>query len=145
MRIIPTVLLMFGCLCIGCHKNDVEVAELTTNPYDVDHPWDPASPLMAIDTVLTAPTGLTGNYEQHLVVHVYPERFPAQFPQAYDVWVIERTVPETDYYSSSEQSSDIIVNENLHVELGSTYCYTVQLRVGGQVVKSIDKCALAEL
>jgi hypothetical protein len=126
--------------CAACHKNDVDVAELTTNPFDADYtgPRD----WFEVDTITTENTNQFVLFEQHAIIRVHTERFTAPMADRYEVRMVEQTVPETKVYPGAGST---VVCENYNVSLGTTYCYRFELHVNGQVMQTIEQCALAEL
>jgi len=127
---------------LGCHKNDVDVAGLTSNPFDADHPGE--STLFTVDSIQTETYGQGLYNKQTVVVHVHPEQFPA--PTAYELRFIELTDPDTSYfYSNNEAGSNTFLCGNYQVALGTEYCYRFELVVAGEVVTTKEQCTVAEL
>jgi hypothetical protein len=63
-------------LVAGCHKNDVDIAELDTNTFDADHPGVTA--FITVDTVVTQSYGQGTLYKQLVTLQVHPELFRRQ-------------------------------------------------------------------
>jgi hypothetical protein len=135
--ILFSVILMFG----SCQKNDVDVSTLVTNPADAD--FAGGNVLFTVDSVVTRATIPNAVYEQNVHVTVNVDRFP--HPQAYQVWLVEETSPDTAIYYSSQHPNNVVVCDNYQLTLGYTYCYRVQLRISNEVVREEHVCALAEL
>ena len=142
MRRLLPVLLIGLALLASCHKNDVDVADLTSNPFDADHPG--VSTLFSMDTIHTEAYAQGVYNMQTVVVNVHPGQFPS--PTAYTLRFIELTDPDTSYfYSTNEAGSNTFLCSNYQVALGTEYCYRFELLVEGEVVTAKERCAMAEL
>lgn len=142
MKAIHSAALMLALICAACHKNDVDVAELATNPFDADYTGE--RDWFEVDTITTENTNQFVLFEQHAIVRVHPERFAPPMSGPYEIWMVEETVPETKVYSSVDHPGGIIVCENYQVDIGTTYCYRFELHMAGQAMQAIRRCALAE-
>lgn len=132
-----------GCVLAlaGCHKTDVDADDLVTNPFDPA--FTGANPLFTIDSVTTV-LYQGAIHDQKLYVEVHPDRFPTA--SGYELWLIE-TLPGADtvVYTSILEPDDDLVLRNFNVDLGTLYCYRVELHVGSDGVKREEICALAEM
>ncbi|MGV9012761.1 MAG: hypothetical protein ACOH13_09225 [Flavobacteriales bacterium] len=128
-------------LVAGCHKNDVDIAELNTNTFDADHPG--VTTFITVDMVVTQSYGQGTLYKQLVTLQVHPELFPAA--SAYKLAAIELTVPDTTYFYSSNTPGNTFVLSNYLVQPGTEYCYRFELTVGDELVGSKVLCAVAQL
>ncbi|HEY0978981.1 MAG TPA: hypothetical protein VGE21_16035 [Flavobacteriales bacterium] len=136
-----SILLLASVLFLAaCHKDDVDIATLTTNPMDADYSGQAV--LMEVDTVHTEVT-VWSIHEQHVTVRVHPGHFPS--PAPYEVWCIEENVPDTIKGYSSQHPDNRFELENYQVALGTEYCYRIQLRVADVVIREERVCAIAQL
>lgn len=134
------VTLLISCGLLACHRNDVDVQALNTNPFDADHPGD--NGLFTVDSVWTYdPAG--PYYAQCLKVTVHEDRFPAPTPHA--VYVIETGSGDTLSVAGPLVGLGEGVYRNLGVTLDNTYCYRIELRVNGEGMRVEQRCAVAEL
>ena len=141
MRIaIPALFVCFALLG-GCHKNDVDIADLNTNAFDRDHPGE--STLFTLEPVQNVAYG-QGTLHKHTVVfHVHPDQFPASAP--YSLGFIQLTQPTTSNLVISSLGNNSFLCTNYLITLGTEYCYRFELIVGGEVVAAKELCAMAEL
>lgn len=130
---VPALFICFALLA-GCHKNDVDIAELNTNPFDRDHPGE--SPLFTLEPIQTVAYGQGTLYKHTVVIHVYPERFPA---------ATNYTISSNGSMGISGQGDNTFLGTKYLITLGTEYCYRFELRVGGEVVAAQEQCAMAEL
>lgn len=137
--------LSYLLLCIlfllGCHKNDVDIDELNTNPFDPDHPE--LADFLDIGQITTASYAQGLHYKQTVEVHVHPERFPVH--EEYALRFIELSDPDTLVFYSLNSDDDYFECPNYLVTLGTEYCYRFELLVGGEVVQREERCQVAEL
>ena len=141
MRISVPALFTCFALLVGCHKNDVDIADLKTNPFDRDHPGE--STLFTVEPIQTVAYGQGTLHKQTVVVQVHPEQFPATV--AYTLRFIELTVPDTTVLHSGGASNNTFLCSNYLITLGTEYCYRFELVVGGEVITAKERCAMAIL
>jgi hypothetical protein len=138
---IPLLLLVLAIMA-GCHKNDVDVGDLNTNPFDRDHPGE--YDFFTVDSIQTEAYAQGLYYKQTAVVHVHPEQFPV--PIGYTLVFIELTDPDTSYfYSYNEAGSNTFPCVNYQVALGTEYCYRFELWTGDMTEPGKERCAVAQL
>lgn len=132
--------LLFVVAVSACHKSDVDIAALNTNPFDPV--YSGPNVLFTIDTIATVLYG-GSIYEHNVIVDVHTGNFPS--PAEHEVWLIKNGGADTVRYYSTLEPDDRFVLRAFDVELGTEYCYRVELRVynGGTIGE--DRCAMAEL
>src|SRR5690606_30009490 len=126
-----SVLFVGVILLTGCHKNEVDIADLTTNPFDPDYTGELA--LMTVGAIQTEAYAQGIFHKQTVEVRVHPEHFPA--PQNYELHFVELTDPSTGVFYSQNTSDNIFNCPNYQITLGTEYCYRIKLVVGGETVR----------
>lgn len=124
---------------LSCHKNDVDIAALNTNTFDVDFPGD--NRLFTVDSIWTYQVG--PDYAQAISMTVHRERFPQQVGSMF--YVIELATGDTLSRVTWPFDWPDDTYRKLGVILGNEYCYRVDLRASGSTMRTEERCAVAEL
>ena len=136
------LLLLIGSLSLGaCKKDDIVVADLTTNPFDVDYDGAP------IFTVVSSSTGfVTINSvlvrQLTVTVQVHTELFGR--PTTYlvrQVPLFDGTSGQTTPTANTGDRFDIITNNVLP---GAEYCWQLNVGNGGNYGGGNPVCATAD-
>ena len=135
--------LLFFCMALlaGCHKNDVDIAELNTNPFDRDNPG--VSTLFTLEPVQNVAYGQGTLHKHTVILHVNVEQFPAT--TSYSIGFIQLTQPTTSNLVISSLGNNSFLCTNYLITLGTEYCYRFEVLVEGEVVARKELCAMAEL
>ena len=141
MRALLPCLLIGLAIATGCHKNDVDVDDLDSNPFDPEGTSQVEA--LTIGPIVTAAYAQGVYNKQTVQVQVHPEVFPAR--TEYELHFIELTDPDTTVQYSLNTTSDSYQCENFVITLGTEYCYRFELVIGGEVVERQERCQIAEL
>lgn len=140
MKYSLTALCLGVILLTACHKNELDIADLNTNPFDPDYVGELA--IMSIGAIQTE-TYAQGLHKQTMEVRVHPDHFPA--PRSYVLYFTKPSAPYNLYFYSSSTTDNIFQCSNYQITLGEEYCYQFKLVIGGETVKEEMVCAIAEL
>jgi hypothetical protein len=135
-----SVLLALCVLFAGCKKDELDVAELTTNPFDADYTGEPVFTTTGVHTEAILVGGdLVRNL--HVDVRVNTALFPEQGP--YDV---QYGLPSgvTVQVPSSELADNAFRMTATNVTVGVQYCFEPRLANNGAVGSRTTLCGTAE-
>ncbi len=134
LRILMPMLLLCGCL-----KDEVDVEAMTTNPMD---PENHATELVVVDSIITESYAQGLHYRQGIHVHVMTGSLPSGM--GYTLYVRESGVDVPQANVPGLPQHHYIYRRSL-VDLGTTYCYALEVKVDGYILDAKEQCALAEL
>lgn len=136
-RLIPFTMV----LLTACAKHEVDVAALTTNPFDPD--WQGPS-LMTVDSAITFPLVPGAVYQQRIYISLDDLVTAAD---DYVVRMIEYTNPDTVLGTATGAPHGQVVILNNLVQLGQTYCFDIDLLIEDQAAVNhrLSPCYTAAL
>ena len=129
---------IIGVLLSGCAKHEVDIDAMYTNPFDPD--WSGPS-FIAVDSSAAIPVIPGAVYKQRVYLRVSPALSAGGI---FSIRAIETTIPDTIYSSSS---ASLHWFDNQQVQIGSEYCYIIDVLVDGEPLTNhrIASCQLVEL
>jgi hypothetical protein len=133
-------LLALCVLLAGCKKDELEVAELTTNPFDADYTGETVFTATDVRTEVILVGGDLVRY-LHIDVRVNTALFPQQ--GAYEVqYVLPSGV--TVEVLGTELSDNMFTMTTSGVEVGIQYCFEPRLANNGAAGSRTTLCGTAE-
>lgn len=126
---------------VSCKKYDVDIAALNTNPFDADHA---GAPLIRLDSVRTVPVIAGAVYQQRIYIGTTPE---LRASNDHVLRLIDVSGGDTTSYPAGATPQATMVLLNQQVQLGTEYCFIIDLIVSGEVFNDhrIELCDTAQL
>lgn len=137
------VLLGLAAGLVGCYKDEVAEADLTTNAFDQDYDGPALLELTSTSTIVLFNLGTPVDTVLQYNFNVRTDLFPGSTAYALDGVPVNGEEPyESDTQAANDQQAFVW---HRHVVDGQNYCIDVSIEVQGTNTKSYRFCATADL
>lgn len=140
MNGVPLTILL-ALAFFSCTKEEVDIAALNTNRFDPAHT---GPSFIHVDSITTRALIPGAVYQQRLYITLDQELYRTA---DYTIRTIETTVPDTTVITPTNTTQAQYVFLNQQVQLGTEYCFLIDISIGGGVLTNhrVSPCAIAEL
>lgn len=137
------VLVGLSATFMGCYKDEVAEADLTTNAFDQDYDGPALLELTSISTIVLFNLGMPVDTVLQYDFNVRTDLFPGSTAYKLEGVPVNGEEPyESDTQAANDQQAFVW---HRHVVDGQNYCMDVSIEVQGTNTKSYRFCATADL